>query len=122
MFYKSISYTVAKIIFVVFLASSPAVAGENEEIDFLLMLVSDSTCTFIRNGREYQGWEALEHLEKKFNYAKSHINNAEDFIIKIASRSSISKKPYQIECQGKKILTGEWMTEALNQHRIRAAH
>ena len=110
------------VIFIFFLSSSFTVAGENDEIEFLLSFVSDSGCTFIRNGKEYQGSEAREHLEKKYNFAKSRINSAEDFIIKIASQSSLSKKPYLIECQGKKSLTGEWMSNALNQHRIRAAN
>lgn len=106
----------------IFFSSSFAVADANEEIEFLLSLVSDSGCIFIRNGKEYQDSEARQHLEKKYNYAKSRINSAEDFIIKIASHSSMSKKPYQIDCHGKKSLTGEWMRNALNQHRIRAAH
>ena len=105
------------IFFVLFFSCNFAAAGENREIEFLLSFVASSDCVFLRNGKEYQGLQASEHLAKKYNYAKSRIKTPEDFIAKIASRSSMSKKPYHIRCEGKELLTEKWLTDALISHR-----
>jgi hypothetical protein len=94
-----------------------AIAGENREIDFLLSFVATSDCIFIRNGEEHPNLKASKHLAKKYNYAKSRIKTAEDFIAKIASKSSISKKPYHVRCEGKTLLAKQWFTAALASHR-----
>lgn len=99
-----------------FLATKPARAKENSEIDFLLDFVATSECTFIRNGKEYPGPEAAKHLKRKYNYAKSRIKTAEIFIEKIASKSSMSKKTYQVRCNESLFLTGLWFKEALETH------
>jgi len=92
-------------------------AAENREIDVLLSFVAASDCTFIRNGKSYQSLKAREHLMKKYNYAKSHIKTAEDFITRIASRSSMSKKQYYVLCEGKELPVEKWLTDALASHR-----
>ena len=92
-------------------------AGENKEIEFLLSFVANSECVFIRNGQEHQSLQASEHLAKKYNYAKSRIKTPEDFIAKIASRSSMSKKPYHVRCEEKELLAEQWFTDALISHR-----
>ncbi|MBU0961142.1 MAG: DUF5329 domain-containing protein, partial [Proteobacteria bacterium] len=71
-------------------------AADNEEINYLLSYLSDSGCTFIRNGNEHQAQEAREHLEMKYNHAKGRIKTAEDFIDKIASKSSLSRRQYEV--------------------------
>ncbi len=99
------------------LSVQPALAYQYEETEFLLSLVAKSNCTFIRNGKEYSAKEASEHLYKKFNYAKSRIKTTTDFIEKIASHSSITKKPYWVRCESKKHLSKEWFTEKLAAYR-----
>ena len=71
-----------------------AVAAEDNEIAFLLSYIAGSDCIFIRNGDEHQAKDASEHLEMKYNHAKDRIKSAEDFIDKIATKSSFSGKPY----------------------------
>ena len=103
--------------FALVFSGSFADAAENREIDVLLSFVATSDCTFIRNGKKYQPLKAREHLMKKYNYEKSRIKTAEDFITKIASRSSMSKKPYYVLCEGKELLVEKWLTDALASHR-----
>lgn len=109
--------------FVVFfaLAGNYAVADDNREIEFLLSFVASSDCVFIRNGKEYQGNEASEHLTRKYDYAKGRIRSAEDFINKIASKSSMTRRPYLVHCSGKEMLAGEWFSEALVSYRATVA-
>lgn len=95
----------------------PLCANEYEETKFLLSFIAESDCTFIRNGKEYSGKEASEHLYKKFNYVKKRINKTSDFIEKVASHSSITKKPYWVRCGNKKHLSGDWLTERLAAYK-----
>jgi len=92
-------------------------AAENSEIGYLLSFISSSDCTFIRNGKEYTAVKASEHLEYKYNHVKSRIKTADQFIDKIASKSSISKKPYEVRCGDTQFKTEQWLVDALNTHR-----
>ena len=51
---------------------------------------------FIRNGSEYDGKKAADHMRAKLKYAGDKIQTAEEFIDELASKSSMSGKPYQI--------------------------
>jgi len=111
--YKSILLVIC-----ILLSTNFVSAKENKEIDFLLSFVEASECTFIRNGKEYESKEARKHLEKKYNYAKSRIKSAEDFINRIATKSSMSKKPYHVRCQVEEVvLTSQWLAGALEAER-----
>jgi len=94
------------------------IAAENYEIEYLLSFVGGSDCIFIRNGGEYQAKEAREHLEMKYNHVKRHIKTAEDFIDKIASKSSLSGRKYEVRCDGVKLQTSQWLREALSSYRV----
>lgn len=112
----------AAIVAALFLHCAVAAEGKDEEIKHLLDYIARSGCTFIRNGNAYPAAEAYEHMAMKYNYAKSRIKTAEQFIEYIASRSSISGRAYQISCEGK-TLAGEtvpsasWLTAELNRFR-----
>ena len=94
-----------------------SVAEENEEIDYLLTHLANSGCTFIRNGDEHEAKEARDHLKMKYNHAKKRIKTAEDFINKIASKSSLSRKPYVVHCGNVQTLSQKWLEDALTAHR-----
>jgi len=51
---------------------------------------------FIRNGSEYNGEQAADHLRTKLKYAGDQVKTAEDFIRLCATGSSMSGKPYRI--------------------------
>lgn len=93
------------------------IASANSEIDYLLSFVGKSDCTFIRSGKEYSAAKAAEHLEYKYSRVKSRIPDADTFIDRIASASSITNKPYQVQCRGKSIQARKWLNEALDVFR-----
>lgn len=99
-----------------------AFAAENEEIEYLLTYIAASDCIFIRNGTEYPPKEAREHLEMKYNYVKKRIKTADIFITKIASKSSITRRKYQVLCKGEKFPTEQWLVQALASYRASAGH
>lgn len=94
-----------------------SLAAENEEIDYLLSYLGNSGCTFIRNGSEHQALEARDHLKMKYNHARDRIKTAEEFIENIASKSSLSRKQYEVRCADKQLGSKQWLEEALIAHR-----
>lgn len=99
--------------------SATAIADtKNDEISYLINSVGKNGCVFIRNGERFSGKEAREHLRSKRKRNAYLIHSAEDFIEKIASRSSTSGQPYLISCRGKEQQTAnEWFTRLLALHR-----
>lgn len=97
--------------------TSTCFATDIEEIDYLLTFIGESGCTFIRNGKEYPPQQAQDHLTYKYNHVKSRIKTADVFIEKIASKSSISKKPYEVRCDTELLNAGDWLSGALQTHR-----
>ncbi len=108
------------LLLVLFFPGNFVIAAENEEIEYLLSFVGDSDCIFIRNGKEYQAKEAREHLEMKYNHVERRIKTAEDFIDKIASKSSLSGRRYEVRCDGVTLQTSQWLREALASCRVSA--
>lgn len=97
------------------LLTSPAFAGDDTQaIEYLLTAVGSSQCTFIRNGKEYSSEEAEAHLRMKYRRGKKWATDAEAFIERIASKSSMSRKPYRIRCGAAEAqLTSEWLAQRL---------
>ena len=88
------------------------------EIDYLLSTMGDSECTFVRNGKRHDAKEAEEHLRMKLRRGKRYAPTAELFIKHLASKSSMSKALYFIECSGNETVpTGDWLTDLLLQYR-----
>jgi hypothetical protein len=90
------------------------------EVAHLLDFVRESTCQFNRNDTWYDGKDARQHLEMKYDALamKGMIGKAEDFIDKAASKSSLSGKDYQIRCQdGKTISSAQWLSDELMRFR-----
>ena len=97
--------------------SVSAFAGKDEEITHLLDYIDGSGCTFIRNGKSYPAPEARSHMERKYGHVESRIKTSDQFIEYIATRSSISGKAYQIECNGEKEESGPWLEAELARYR-----
>ena len=90
------------------------------EIDYLLTTMGSSDCTFIRNGKEYDADDAEAHLRMKYRRGKRYAKTTEDFIDNLASRSSMSKKPYHIACdQQDTVESGAWLMQLLEEYRAR---
>jgi hypothetical protein len=71
---------------------------------------------FIRNGVEYDGAKAAEHLRRKLGYAGSKVKTAEQFIDLLATGSSMSGKPYRIRfADGHSVESAVYFHEQLRQ-------
>jgi len=102
------------------LAATPVLADSataDAEINFLLSYITDSNCTFTRNGTEHTAAEAADHLRLKYSRGRRWVDSAEDFIDRLASASSWTDRPYTITCEGKTENTGPWLHRALDAHR-----
>lgn len=83
---------------------------EREKIDRLLERVEQSGLIFIRNGEEHNSLAAAAHWRRKFEAEGPRVNTLEEFIEKIASRSSLSDQPYQVRLSdGTVAETGPWL-------------
>lgn len=84
------------------------------EIDHLLQAVRESDCHFIRNGKTHDSFTAAEHLQMKRKRARRYYDSTEQFIARIASKSSLSGKPYLIDCPERPPVEAEkWFLEKL---------
>jgi len=101
-----------------------AVRADDEvpvEIDFLLKSIGSSDCTFIRNGERHNSRAAEKHLRMKYRRGKRYAPNSEKFVERLASKSSLSKKLYYIECEGEeKTPSGDWLMQRLDEYRTGA--
>jgi hypothetical protein len=90
-----------------------------QEIKGLLDFVEHSECQFVRNGSEYPGPRAREHLEKKLNYleGKNLVNSAEDFIDLAATKSSMSGRAYEVRCPQGVEPASTWLKRELQRQR-----
>lgn len=91
---------------------------EKKKIEFLISAVENLKGTqFIRNGTEYNGKEAAEHLRMKLQKAGDRVRTADDFIRLCASKSLLSGKPYLIRSSdGKTIKSEEFFREKLKEY------
>ena len=87
------------------------------EIDHLLSFILESSCGFVRNGREYAPERAYRHVRRKFDYFVDQIETTEDFIELAASRSTQSGQPYQFVCDGQARESATVLREVLGRLR-----
>jgi len=88
------------------LLAAPAFAKlsphEEARIDALITaLRQEKGLTFIRNGSAHTSEEAASHLALKLSKTRNRLDNAEQFIDKVASTSSVSEQPYTVKIDGK---------------------
>lgn len=104
----------------------PALAQEasrtQAEVRQLLDFVAASGCQFQRNGEWHDAGAARSHLERKYEYLRDRklAPDAEAFIARAATQSSLSGKPYQARCgNAQPIPSAQWLNAELK--RLRAA-
>lgn len=96
---------------------------EEKKIEFLIAEVSKVDGVFIRNSVEHTPEEASAHLKMKYQSAlnswftpKKEKWTAKLFIDKVASKSSISSKDYQIKFKDNKVIKAkEWFNKKLEE-------
>ena len=83
------------------LGAADAKSSEKDRIEALLTQVADlKDATFVRNGSEHDAKTAAKFLRGKWQSHEKEIASAEDFIDKVATRSSTTGKPYLIRMKG----------------------
>ncbi len=92
-------------------------ATMDAEIDHLLAAVADSGCVFIRNGKEHDARAARDHLQMKRRRGRRYYDDVEEFIERIASKSSMSRKAYRIRCGEEETTAAEWFSAVLADYR-----
>lgn len=91
---------------------------ESLAIAHLTQFVRESGLQFIRNGKSYNADDAANHMDTKLKYARDRLTTADDFINYVASRSSITNKPYYVvTADGKKQELGPWLYAELDKFR-----
>ena len=108
----------ALVAFMFLVAGVAFAASMDEEVDFLLDTVANSDCVFTRNGKDYAAQDASDHLQMKRKRGARYFDSTEEFIERLASKSSWSGKPYHIQCGSEpRVTASEWFTTLLQQHR-----
>jgi len=97
--------------------STAAQADTSCEIDRLLDFIGKSRCSFIRNDEAHDSADARAHIERKYDYAKRHIQTTEQFIEYTATKSSTSGEPYRVSCSGREEPSASWLKRALARLR-----
>ncbi len=93
-------------------------ANSQNEIDYLLRFISETSCNYERNGTLYSGSVAVKHIIKKYQYFSEDITSAEDFILYAATKSSLSGKYYKVHCENSSSLKSrDWLLRALTIYR-----
>jgi hypothetical protein len=98
-------------------------AAAEPEIRHLLSHLGSAECEFNRNGGWHAPQKARAHLERKYAYLKRRRWNgsAEEFIATVASRSSLSGKPYLVRCgNAAPRPSEEWFRAELARYRAAA--
>jgi len=101
-------------------AEPPAEAAQ--QIEHLIDFVINSPCRFIRNGTEYDGPAAADHVRQKYEYYRDRdrVHSVEDFIDLAATKSALSGKPYQIRCPGQPVApAADWLRAELQAYRAK---
>lgn len=88
-----------------------------QEVEHLLTFVENSGCTFIRNGTKHDSAGAADHLRLKFKRGSKYVNNADQFIDRLASESSWTGRDYTVICDGVTQTSGRWLHKALLDYR-----
>ena len=102
-----------------------SVAGQQTEdldttIKHLITYVKESDVTFKRNTSHYDGSEAAQHINKKYQHFKDDIDTVEKFIELCATGSLMTGKPYFIITeQGEQLQSSEWLNTELQSYRLR---
>jgi hypothetical protein len=91
-----------------------------QEISSLIGHLTNSGCSFSRNGKWYGASKAASHLNRKYEYLlrKNLVPTAEAFIERAASESSATGRPYLVKCgEGPEEKSAAWFRAVLDKLR-----
>ena len=88
------------------------------EIEHLLSFIGNSGCDFMRNGGKHSAKDAESHLRMKYRRGSRYVSSADEFVTRIASKSSWSGTPYEVDCPDQPAQpAGPWLHQALTELR-----
>lgn len=98
-------------------SATPPPPHEQSRIEKLIKFVEGQKgIKFVRNGTEYNCEEAGRFLRGKMDAMGGEVSTARQFIERIASKSSMSGKPYQVRFpDGKMMLVEAYLFEELKR-------
>jgi hypothetical protein len=106
------------VVFALLHSSALFADDQDPEIDHLLEAIGSSECVFIRNGTRHDAEKAEEHLRMKYKRGRRYATSAETFIERLASKSSMTRKLYMMECPGVEAEpAGDWLMQRLEELR-----
>ena len=90
---------------------------EQSRIEKLIRFVeTQKDMKFIRNGTEYSCADAGKFLRGKLDSMGKDVTTAREFIERIATKSSMSGKPYEVKFgDGKTMLASQFLSEELKR-------
>ena len=94
-------------------------SAERQKIESLLATVEKlPDAVFVRNGRSYPPRTAAKFLRGKWDDRAAEVHSAEEFIAKVATRSSTTGKPYLVRYDdGREVETAVFLSEVLAKLR-----
>ncbi len=100
------------------LAFADVTPEQKPEVDHLIDYVSHSSCKFKRNFSYHTAKEAVEHIQKKYDYFRDKIKTTDDFIRLSATKSLLTGKLYKVKCgEDDLIATKDWLNAELKVFR-----
>ncbi len=81
------------------------------QIEALIGAVAQSQCVFIRNGKQHTARESVKHISRKYAHFENEIDSIERFVDLTASRSLMTGKAYEVECEGLSMTSQSWMLD-----------
>ena len=114
---KNILYLLAAMALATY-ATVAMAQNSDAETEYLLTAIGSSNCIFVRNGTRHSAEDAESHLRMKYGKTRRYIDNADEFVTKLASESSWTGKPYTLDCPDEKEqATGKWLFARLREYR-----
>jgi hypothetical protein len=94
-------------------------ASERAKIETLIASVEKLPgATFVRNGKAYKPATAAKFLRGKWDDRAGDIRTADDFIVKVASKSSTTGRPYLVRFRdGREVPTADFFRAELAKLR-----
>ena len=98
-------------------AAAARSAQEQTRIEKLIRFVeTQKDMKFVRNGTEYSCADAGKFLRGKLDSMGKDVTTAREFIERIATRSSMSGKPYQVKFgDGRTMLAAQFLSDELKR-------
>ena len=89
-------------------------------IDHLIQYVEKSDLIIVRNGDEYEGKAAAQHMRNKYEYFGSSIETPKSFIEKTATKSMLSGKLYMVRLRdGSEEPLHVWLEKELESEKAK---